>query len=89
MLFETHPIWNIDPKYEPFKTIGQYSHLYTWPALPDPKAQIVIDSYLIANRYAKAVTGTPTKNALAWAEGEIKRVYEKSSPGGVGRPEMS
>ena len=32
--FETHPVWNIDPKYEPFKTIGQYSHLYTWPAAP-------------------------------------------------------
>lgn len=65
MLFATHPIWNIDPKYEPFKTIGQYSHLYTWPALPYSKAQIVIASYLIVNRYAKAVTGTPTKNAIA------------------------
>ncbi len=76
--FETHPVWNIDPKYEPFKTIGQYSHLYTWPAPPDPKAQIVIYNYIIANMYAKAVTGTPTKDAIAWAEGEIKRVYEKS-----------
>ena len=76
--FETHPVWNIDPKYEPFKTIGQYSHLYTWPAAPDPKAQIVIYNYIIANMYAKAVTGTPTQDAMAWAEGEIKRVYEKS-----------
>ena len=78
MRFETYPIWNIDPKYEPFKMIGQYSHLDTWPALPDPKAQIVIDNYISANRYAKAVTGTPAKKAIAWAEGEIKRVYEKS-----------
>jgi multiple sugar transport system substrate-binding protein len=76
--FETHPVWNIDPKYEPFKTIGQYSHLYTWPAPPDPKAQIVIYNYIIANMYAKAVTGTATKDAIAWAEGEVKRVYEKS-----------
>jgi multiple sugar transport system substrate-binding protein len=76
--FEAHPVWNIDPKYEPFKTIGQYSHLYTWPAPPDPKAQIVIYNYIIANMYAKAVTGTPTQEAIAWAEGEIKRVYEKS-----------
>jgi multiple sugar transport system substrate-binding protein len=75
--FETHPVWNIDPKYEPFKTIGQYSHLYTWPAAPDPKAQIVIYNYIIANMYAKAVTGTATKDAIAWAEGEVKRVYEK------------
>jgi hypothetical protein len=65
MLFATHAIWNIDPKYEPFKTIGQYSHLCTWPAVPDPKAQVVIDKYIIANRCGKAVTGTPTKNAIA------------------------
>jgi len=76
--FEKHPVWEIDPKYEPFKTIGQYSHLYTWPAAPDPKAQIVIYNYVIANMYAKAVTGTPTKEAIAWAETEVKRIYEKS-----------
>jgi multiple sugar transport system substrate-binding protein len=76
--FEAHPVWDIDPKYAPFKTIGQHSHLYTWPAPPDPKAQIVIYNYIISNMYAKAVTGTPTKEAIAWAEAEIKRVYEKS-----------
>jgi hypothetical protein len=26
---ETHPVWNIDPQDEPFKTIGQYAHLHT------------------------------------------------------------
>jgi len=78
MLFETHPLWNIDLKYEAFKTIGQYSHLYTWSAVPDPKAQIVIGNYIIAYMYAKAVTGTPTQNAIAWAEAAIRRVYEKS-----------
>jgi multiple sugar transport system substrate-binding protein len=75
---EAHPVWSIDPKYEPMKTMGQYSHLYTWPAPPDPRAQIVIYNFIIANMYAKAVTGTPTKEAMAWAEGEIKRIYEKS-----------
>ena len=78
MLFETHPVWNIGPTYEPFKTIEQYSHLSTWPAVPNPKPQIVIDNDIIANKYAKAVTGLPTQNAIAWAEAEIERVYEKS-----------
>ena len=76
--FESHPVWDIDPKYAPFRTIGQHSHLYTWPAPPDPRAQIVIYNYIIANMYAKAVTGMPTNEAIAWAEGEIKRIYEKS-----------
>jgi hypothetical protein len=78
MLFETHPVWNIDPTYEPFNTIEHYSHLYTWPAVPNPKPPIVIHNDIIANKYAKAVTGLPTQNAIAWAEAEIKRVYEKS-----------
>jgi hypothetical protein len=77
MLFETHPVWNIGPTYEPFKTIEQYSH-HTWPAVPNPKPQIVIDNDIIANKYAKAVTGLPTQNAIAWADAEIERVYEKS-----------
>jgi hypothetical protein len=25
----------------------------------------------------KAVTGTPSNDAIAWAEGELKRLYEK------------
>jgi len=52
MLFETHPVWNIGPTYEPFKTIEQYSHLYTWPAVPNPKPQIVIGNDIIAKKYA-------------------------------------
>jgi multiple sugar transport system substrate-binding protein len=76
--FETHPVWSIDPKYEPLKTMGQYSHLYTWPAPPDAKSQVVIYNYIIANMYAKAVTGTSVREAIAWAEGEIKRAYEKT-----------
>jgi len=63
--FQTHPVWSNDPKCEPFQTIGQYSYRYTCPAAPDPKAQIVIYNHVIANMYAKVVTGTPTKDASA------------------------
>ena len=38
----------------------------------------IIANDIIAKKYAKAVTGLPTQNAIAWAEAEIKRVYEKS-----------
>jgi multiple sugar transport system substrate-binding protein len=72
---EDHPAWKIDPKYEPIKEGGQYGHLYGWPAPGDEKSQQVTNSFVIPNMFAKAVTGTSTKEAIAWAEGEIKRIY--------------
>jgi hypothetical protein len=35
----------------------------------------VTNNYIIPIMFAKAVGGTPTKEAMAWAEEEIKRIY--------------
>jgi multiple sugar transport system substrate-binding protein len=72
---EDHPAWKIDPKYEPIKESGKYGHLYGWPAPGDEKSQQVTNSFIIPNMFAKAVTGNSVKEAMAWAEGEIKRIY--------------
>ena len=71
---ETHPVWDIDPKYKPLKTMIQYSHLYGWPAPADEKLQVITNSYIIPNMFAKAVTNASSpKDAMKWAETEIKR----------------
>jgi multiple sugar transport system substrate-binding protein len=72
---EDHPVWNIDPKYEPIKRSAQYGHLYGWPAPGDERSQQVTNSFIIPIMFAKAVGGTPTKEAMAWAEAEIRRIY--------------
>jgi multiple sugar transport system substrate-binding protein len=72
---ENHPAWQIDPKYEPIKESGQYGHLYGWPAPGNEKSQQVTYAFVIPNMFAKAVTGTPAKEAIAWADGEIRRIY--------------
>jgi hypothetical protein len=69
MRFETHRVWNIDPQYEPFKTMGNTLNYTPDRPPPDPKARIVINNCVIGYIYAKAVTGTPTKEAIAWVEG--------------------
>jgi multiple sugar transport system substrate-binding protein len=75
---ENHPVWDIDPKYKPLKTVIQYSHLYGWPAPPDERIQLVTNSYIIPNMMAKVVTGSAKpKEAIVWAETEIKRMFEK------------
>jgi multiple sugar transport system substrate-binding protein len=71
---ETHAVWDLDPKYKPLKSMIQYSHLYGWPAPPDEKLQVVTNSYIIPNMFAKVVTNASSpKDAMKWAETEIKR----------------
>jgi multiple sugar transport system substrate-binding protein len=71
---ENHPVWDLDPKYKTLKALAQYSHLYGWPAPPDEKIQVITNSYVIPNMFAKVVTNAASpKDAMLWAETEIKR----------------
>jgi multiple sugar transport system substrate-binding protein len=71
---ENHPVWEMDPKYKPLKVAVQHSHLYGWPAPPDEKLQVVTNSYIVPNMFAKVVTNASNpKDAMKWAETEIKR----------------
>ena len=76
---ENHPVWDIDPKYKPLKSSVQYSHLYGWPAPPDERIQLITNTYIIPNMFAKAVTGaSSTKDAMRWAETEIRKIVTAS-----------
>jgi multiple sugar transport system substrate-binding protein len=75
--YKKHPIWaQTTPlnSYEPGKeTLG----LPGFQGPPDPRASKVYHNWVIPNMFAKAVTGTPTDEAMEWAENEIKRLYEE------------
>jgi multiple sugar transport system substrate-binding protein len=75
---ENHAVWDVDPKYKPLKSHVQYSHLYGWPAPPDERIQLITNSYIIPNMFARIVTGAakPKEGILA-AETEIKRIFDK------------
>ncbi len=74
---ENHPIWDLDPKYKPLKQCAQYSHLYGWPAPPDEKIQLITNSYIIPNMFARVVTNASSpKDAMVWAETEISRAMK-------------
>ena len=74
---ENHAVWALDPKYKPLKGLAQHSHLYGWPAPPDERIQMITNSYIIPNMFAKVVTNAATpKDAILWAETEIRRVLQ-------------
>jgi multiple sugar transport system substrate-binding protein len=69
-----HPVLRSDPKYAALASPGVQYHLYGWPAPPTDKIQLITNSFIVPNMLAKAVTGTATKDAIAWAENEMKKI---------------
>jgi multiple sugar transport system substrate-binding protein len=71
---QDHPVLKTDPKYVHLKNEGAQYHTYGWPAAPSDKVQLITNSFIVPNMLAKAVTGTSTKDAVAWAENEMKKI---------------
>jgi multiple sugar transport system substrate-binding protein len=71
---QDHPVLKSDPKYAALKNEGAQYHTYGWPAPASDKVQLITNSFILPNMLAKAVTGTSTKEAIAWAENEMKKV---------------
>jgi multiple sugar transport system substrate-binding protein len=69
-----HPVLKTDPKFAALKQEGVQFHCYGWPAPASDKIQLITNSFILPNMIAKAVTGTSTKDAIAWAETEMKKV---------------
>jgi multiple sugar transport system substrate-binding protein len=69
-----HEVLKTDPKFAALKAEGVQFHCYGWPAPPSDKVQRITNEFILPNMIAKAVTGTSTKEAVAWAEKEMKRI---------------
>jgi multiple sugar transport system substrate-binding protein len=69
-----HPVLKTDPKFAALKQEGVQFHCYGWPAPASDKIQLITNSFILPNMIAKAVTGTSTKDAIAWGANEMKRI---------------
>src|SRR5207247_10050991 len=69
-----HPVLKTDTMFAALKQEGVQFHCYGWPAPPSDKIQLITNSFILPNMVAKAVTGTPTKEAVGWADKEMKKV---------------
>jgi multiple sugar transport system substrate-binding protein len=72
-----HPVLKSDPKFAALKPEGIQFHCYGWPAPPSDKVQRITNEFILPNMIAKAVTGTSTKEAVAWGEREMKRIISE------------
>jgi multiple sugar transport system substrate-binding protein len=73
---ETAEMWpSTDPKFEPYKLIGQLSKWYGYPASPSPAAAESGSKYIVVDMFAKVSQGESPQAAMQWAEGELKKIY--------------
>jgi multiple sugar transport system substrate-binding protein len=74
--FAKDPLWGeLDPQVEPFKDIVKYGRHFGYAGPASRKAAEAWSKYIIVDMFAKAVQGTPPKEAIKWATGELKQVY--------------
>ena len=74
-LWESHKMWNDDPVMLPFRDAANAARVPGFGGRPTQKAAEALNKYIIVDMYAKAVQGMAAEAAVAWAEGELKKIY--------------
>jgi multiple sugar transport system substrate-binding protein len=75
--WEQSPMWSqVDEAMRPFKTAARAARALGFAGPPSAKATLVYTKYIITDMYAKAVQGMTPEDAVRWAEGELRRIYE-------------
>jgi multiple sugar transport system substrate-binding protein len=77
--YDDDPFWDSDPRIKGFKDIGKYIQLPGYSGPPSRASAEVQSKFIIVDMFVKAIQGTPTKEAILWAESEMKKIYAKSS----------
>jgi multiple sugar transport system substrate-binding protein len=75
--WEKHPMWDrVDDALKPFRTSMRGTRMLGYAGPPTAKATEVYTKYVITDMYAKGAQGMPPAEAVRWADGELKKIYE-------------
>lgn len=77
--FEGHEVWKKDPKLALLPREGPYTRPQGWPGPPTQYIGAMDAKYLLPNMIARVVTGTAIKDAIAWMEQEMHRIYKETA----------
>ena len=81
-----YPVLDNDlPKYRLVVDEVKYFATAGYPGISTAPAVEVGETYIIPDMVAKVCQGTPIDEAIAWAEGEIKKIYDKWAQRGPSR----
>ena len=76
-VWEEHPMWGkIDKPLQVFRQAVRKTFAFGHPGPASAKATEAYTKYIIVDMYAKAAQGMKAEDAVKWAEGELKKIYE-------------
>jgi multiple sugar transport system substrate-binding protein len=75
--WEKHAMWGkIDKPLQMFRTAARDTRIFGYAGPSTGKATEAFSKYIVVDMYAKAVQGMKPEDAVKWAEGELKKIYE-------------
>jgi multiple sugar transport system substrate-binding protein len=76
-VWEEHPMWaKVDKPLQVFRQAARQTRMLGSPGPATAAATEAYSKYIIVDMYAKAVQGGKAEDAVKWAEGELKKIYE-------------
>jgi multiple sugar transport system substrate-binding protein len=76
-MWEENPMWSkVDKPLQIFRRAARQARMLGAPGPSTGKATEAYTKYIIVDMYAKAVQGMKAEDAVKWAEGELKKIYE-------------
>src|SRR5689334_1710321 len=73
--FDNAPMWDVEPRNKPYRDAMATAHLPGWPAPPGRQLAESVAKYVVVDMFAKACSGTSTKEAIKNAEAQLKEIY--------------
>src|SRR5437016_8810641 len=76
-VWEQNPMWSkADKPLQIFRTAARSTRIFGYSGPATAKATEAFSKYIVTDMYAKAVQGMSAEDAVKWAEGELKKIYE-------------
>jgi len=74
--YDNAPMWQVEPRNIPYRDAMATAHLPGWPAPPNRQLAESVAKYVVVDMFAKACSGTSTKDAIKNAESQLKQIYK-------------
>ena len=76
-IWENDPMWaKLDEPLKMFRTAARNTRLFGYAGPSTAHATEAFTKYVITDMYAKGVQGMKAEDAVKWADGELKKIYE-------------
>jgi multiple sugar transport system substrate-binding protein len=73
--YSDHPLWKKDPRTAVFPETLPHARQVGYAGPAGRKATEVLSKYIIVDMFAKAIQGMKPEDAVAWAAGELGKIY--------------